>query len=172
MPLTPPAGIPADGSWRVWYVPTMADPAAPDLSTDIMGASTVDASCLFTKQGIGLDVAVEKYKDERLCTIQVFEQNGNVTYSISDLIYVADPQTPASDTNELYAAVAEGGDGYLVIRWGMAAETAPAAAQKVWVLPVSFAPSVPLPPEANTMTRVKQPISITGTVQRDVALVA
>lgn len=170
--LTPPLGIPADGSWRVWYVPTMAAPAAPSVATDIGNAASVDASCLLTKSGIGLDVSVEKYKDERLCTVQVFEQNGVVTYSVNDLEYVIDPQTPTSATNKLYAAVGAGGSGYLIIRPGMDAGTAPAAAQKVWVLPVSFAPAVPLPPEANTVTRAKQSVSVTGTVQRDVALVA
>lgn len=172
MALTPPPAIPADGSWRVWFVPTMADPAVPDISTDINGASTVDASCLFTKDGLAPSVNQDKYSDERLCTIQVFEQLGAVTYGFDDVTYVADPQTPASATNKLYAAVGAGAIGYLVIRWGMSAETTPAAAQKVWVFPVAFGPSVPLPPETNSATRVTQALSVTGTVQRDVALVA
>jgi hypothetical protein len=84
--------------------------------------------------------------------------------------YVFDPQTPASATNKLYAAVGAGGNGYLIIRPGMDANTAPATAQKVWVIPVSFAPAVPLPPEANSITRAKQSVSVTNTVQRDVAI--
>ena len=173
MPLTVPPGIPSDGTWRVWMVPTMANPAQPSIATDIGNAGTVDSSCLLTKSGFGLDVAVEKFKDERLCTIQVFEQNGQETWSINDIEYVIDPQTPASATNKLYAAVGAGATGkYLIIRFGMAADTAPTAAQKVWVIPVSFSSAVPLPPEANTMTRAKQSVTITGVIQRDVALVA
>lgn len=171
MPLPVPPGIPSDGSWRVWVVMAMAAPGAPSIATDIGAGSTVDATCLLTKTGIGLDVSVEKYTDERLCSVQVFEQNGSSTYTVNDLEYVVDPQTPASATNKLYAAVGAGGSGYLVIRVGMPADTTPAAGQKVWVLPVAFAPSVFLPPEANTQTRAKQAVSVTGTVQRDVALV-
>lgn len=173
MPLSPPAGIPADGSWRVWFVPSMSNPATPSLATDLNGSTTVDGSCLLTKDGISPDVSVDKYKDERLCTINVFEQNGAVTYSLGDLTYIADPQGSAgSAANKLYALVGAGWSGYMVVRWGMAADVAPATAQKVWVFPVSLAPSVPLPPAANTMTRVKQPASIIGAVQRDVAIAA
>lgn len=170
--LIPPLGIPSNGSWRVWYVPTVAAPGAPSIASDIGNVATVDASCLLTKTGIGIDVAVEKYKDERLCTIQVFEQNGSVTYSVKDLEYVIDPQVTASATNKLYAAIGPGGSGFFIIRPGMPAETVPAAAQKVWVIPVAFAPSVIMTPEANTMTRATQSVSVTGAVQRDVALVA
>lgn len=169
-----PPGIPSNASWRVWYVPTMANPAAPSIATDIGNAATVDASCLLVKDsGIGLGVDVEKFTDDRLCSVQVFEQNGNVTYKVDDLTYVADPQTPTSATNKLYAAVGAGtAGGYLVIRWGVAADTAPATTQRVWVIPVSFSPAVPLPPESNSMTRARQALSITGVVQRDVLLAA
>jgi hypothetical protein len=173
MALTVPPGIPSDGTWRVWFVPTMATPASPSIATDIGNAGTVDGSCLLTKSGFGLDASVEKFKDERLCTIQVFEQNGQVTYSINDIEYVIDPQTPASATNKLYAMTGAGlASAFIIIRFGMAADTAPVAAQKVWVIPVAFAPAVPLPPEANTMTRAKQSVTVTGVIQRDVALVA
>lgn len=174
MPLTVPAGIPSNASWRVWYVPTMANPATPSIATDIGNVATVDASCLLVKDGgIGLGVDVEKFTDERLCSVQTFEQNGNVTYKVDDLTYVADPQTPASATNKLYAAVGAGtAGGYLIIRWGVLADVTPATTQKVWVVPVAFSPAVPLPPESNSMTRARQSLSVTGVVQRDVALTA
>lgn len=175
MPLTVPAGIPSNASWRVWFVPTMteAQQAAPSLATNINGASTVDASCLIVKDsGIGMGVDVEKFKDERLCSVQSFEQNGNTTYTMDDITYIADPQTPASAANKLYAAVGAGANGFLVIRWGMPADTTAAVGQKVWTVPVSFAPAIPLPPESNSLTRARQSLSVTGVVQRDVAVVA
>lgn len=172
MTLPVPAGIPSQASWRVWFVPTMAAPATPSIATDIGNAGTVDASNIITLGGISMDLSVEKWKDERLATAFVYEQLGNATYTFGDITYVFDPQTPASATNKLYAAVGSGTTGYLIIRFGMSADTAPVAAQKVWVVPVAFSPAVPLPPEANTMTRAKQAVSVTNTIQRDVALVA
>lgn len=172
MVLAIPPGIPANASWRTYYLPTMANPAVPSIATDLGGASAIDITNILVKGGMGLDVAVEKWKDERFGTTDVFEQNGATTWSVQEITYVIDPQTPTSATNKLYAAVKDGGSGYLVVRMGMSADAALAASQKVWVAPVSFAPAVPLPPEANTMSRAKQSVSVTGTVYREVSLAA
>lgn len=172
MVLAIPPGIPANASWRTFYVPTMANPAVPSIATDLNGASAIDITNILVKGGFSFDVSVEKWKDERFGTTDVFEQNGSTTWSVQEITYVFDPQAPTSATNKLYAAVKDGGTGYLVTRMGVSADAALAVAQKVWVTPVSFAPAVPLPPEANTMSRAKQSVSVTGTVYREVALAA
>ena len=169
MALVVPPGIPSDGSWKVSFVPAIADPTAPKIATEINAASSVAAECLLTKGGIGIDNSYEKFKDERLCTIQAFEQNGQVTFTVNDLNFVIDPQTPTSATNKLYALVLNGWSGYIVARFGKASDAAWAVTDKVWVIPVAVGIPVPLPPEANTMTRAKASVAVTGTVQREVA---
>ena len=170
MTLAVPPGIPSQASWRVYLRGRYRRSRCSDvIATEINAASSVDASNLITLGGIGMDVSVDKWKDERLATQFVYEQLGNTTYTFSDITYVFDPQTPTSATNKLYAAIGTGAiNKYLVIRFGMSADTALAVAQKVWVVPVSFSPAVVLPPEVNTMTRAKQAVSVTNTIQRDV----
>lgn len=173
MPTSVPTGIPSDGSWKVAFVSTIADPAAPKLATEVNATGSVDASCLLTKGGIGFDNSYEKFKDERLCTVQVFEQNGAVTWSVNDLQFVIDPQTPTSPTNKLYALVLNGWNGFLVVRMGISVDSPwSATTDKVWVVPVSVGIPVPYPPEANTMLRAKASVSVTGVIQREVALAA
>lgn len=171
MPVVPP-GIPSDGSWSVWFVPTIATTTAPKIATEINAAGSVDGSCLLVKGGIGLENSYEKYKDERLCTVQVFEMNGTLTWSVSDLEFVIDPQNASSPTNKLYALVTAAGDsgwdGYIVIRMGVPVDTALTTTHKVWVIPVNIGAPVPLPPEANSMLRAKSSVAVTGSVRRDV----
>lgn len=169
MPTSVPPGILSDGSWKVSFVSTIADPAAPKIATEINAVGSVAAECLLTKGGIGLDNSYEKFKDERLCTIQAYEQNGTVTFSVNDLNFVIDPQTPTSATNKLYALILNGWNGYLVVRMGKSSDVAFATTDKVWVIPVSVGIPVPLPPEANSMLRAKASVTVTGQVNREVA---
>ncbi len=162
-------GIKSDGSWKVAFVTTLADPAVPKIATEISAVGSVAAECLLTKGGIGFDNSVEKFKDERLCTVDVFEQVGSTTWSMNDLEFVIDPQTPASGLNKLYALVRDGWTGYIVIRMGVSSDAAWATSDKLWVAPVAVAQAVPLPPEANSMLRAKSSVTITGTIQKDVS---
>ena len=169
MALDVPAGVRSDGSWKVAFVSTLADTAAPKIATEIKAAGSVDGSCLLTKGGIGLDNAVEKFKDERLCTIDVFEQIGSTTWTVNDLEFVIDPQSDASAANKLYALVRDGWNGFLVIRMGKASDVEWAPEDKVWVVPVAVGQAVPLPPEANTMLRAKASVTVTGSIAKDVS---
>lgn len=165
----PPAGIASDGSWKVAFVSTLADVTAPKIATEIKAVGSVDGSCLLTKSGIGLDNSYETSKDERLCTISVYEQPGTVTWSVTDLEMVYDPQTPASATNKLYALVKNGWTGYLVVRMGKSVDTDWATTDFVWVVPVKVGIPVPLPPEANSTLRAKAKVFVIGEPQREVA---
>lgn len=172
MALVVPPGIPSDGSWKVSFVSTIADPTMTKIATEINAAGSVAAECLLTKGGIGIDNSYEKFKDERLCTIAVFEQNGSLTWTINDLNFVMDPQTPTSPTNKLYALVKDGWTGFLVIRMGKASDVAWAVADKVWVVPVQVGIPTPFAPEANSTLRAKAAVVVIGTVQREVGLAA
>lgn len=170
-----PAGVPSDGSWKVAFVPTIEDPSAPKIATEIKAAGSVDGSCLLTKQGIAIGQNVEKFTDERLCTINVYEQNGAITWSIDDLEFVIDPQGGASSaTNKLYALLSgdTGWSGFIVIRAGLFSANDWTTTDTGWVFPVHIAPPYPLPPEKNTQLRARASVSVTGEVRRDVSLAA
>ena len=77
----------------------MANPAVPSIATDLNGASSIDITNILVKGGLSFDVAVDKWKDERFGTTDVFEQNGSTTWGVQEITYVFDPQTPASATN-------------------------------------------------------------------------
>ncbi len=169
MSLVVPPGIPSDGSWKVAFVSTIADVTAPKIATEIKAAGSVDGSCLLTKDGVGFDNSYETSKDERLCTISVFEQPGTVTWSVNDLQFVIDPQGSTTDTNKLYALVLNGWSGYMVTRMGKASDVDWATTDKVWVVPVTIGIPVPLPPEANSTLKAKASVFVTGEPQREVS---
>ena len=169
MPTTVPPGFVADASLRVWVVTTIANTAAPT-AAEINAGTTIDATCYLTN-GFSPDAAVATISDDRLCLAQILEDKGATTWSISELEYVYDVQTPASVSNKLYAGLPENASVYIVARYGMNVDTAAAATQKVDVFPVKMGPPVKLPPERNTKGRVKQKPFVNGVVQRDVALV-
>lgn len=171
MPTSVPPGYVADASIRVWFVPTLANPAAPSVATEINAGTTIDLTCYLTN-GFAPDASIATITDDRLCLAQVLEGRGITTWSIEEIQYIWDPQNPASLSNKAYAGLVEGGTGYFVVRHGMSVDTAAAAAQKVWVIPVEFGVAVPMAPERNTKGRVKQKPFVTGPVQKNVALAA
>lgn len=173
MALTIPPGVNAEGSVLVKWVPTLADPAAPTL-TEINATGSLDISCYLAKDGFQPGAETEKWKDERLCTKNVFEQEGAVTYSIEALKYIYDAQNPESISNAAYAALQSGTPGYLVVRWGKDLESNPeiAAGDVVDVYPVQLGTRTKQQPEANSKLWVSQEVSVTGTPQEDIALAA
>ena len=171
--LAVPPGVSGDGTLRVIFVPAIADPTAPSLASEINGTGSVEATNIIMKTWGGPSNSVDKYKDERLGTINVNERNGQVTWSLDDLEYVMDPATPASDSNKLYAAVGDGSTtGFFVLRYGVDVNTDMAVDDLVWVFGVEFAPAVPMAQEANSRLRAAQGVSVTSAVYSDVAVVA
>lgn len=171
MPTTVPPGFVADASLRVWFVTTLANPAAPSVASEINAGTTIDVSCYLTG-GFAPEASVATITDDRLCLSVVLEDKGVTTWSIGDLEYIWDPQNPASLSNKVYAGLPEDATGYFVARYGMSVDTAAAAAQKGFVFPVKLGPQVPLPPERNTKGRVRQKPFVTGVVQKNVSFAA
>lgn len=171
MTLVIPPGVSADGSVKVQFVTTLADPAAPKLATEINAVSSVEASCLLTKDGFTPNAETSEASDERLCSKQLFEDYGTVTYTLEELTYIYDVQNPASDSNALYAAVPEGTLGNLIVRWGQDADEDWAVGDVVDVYPVKMGPQIKQPPETNSKLKVKQKPFVVGNVQTDVLVV-
>lgn len=171
MTTTVPPGFLADANITVLFVTTMANTAAPDLSTEINAISTIDMTCYLTAQ---LSPAADEQTstDDRMCLRQALEVPGTITYSIDELQYVYDVQNPSSLSNKLYAAVPRGTSGYIVIRYGVDVEEPFAAGDIVDVYPVEWGQQIKMPGERNTKAKVRQKPFVVGVYQQDVALVA
>lgn len=129
-----PEATKAQGNISVTVVATIAITAAPDLSSEINAAGSVNVSCFLYDNGSVVNTTTNKVTaNARLCTTQQFQQFGNTTYEVSDLIYVYDPQGgPSADENKAKELLEEGTEVYLVERNGLDAQvTDYAAAQLV-----------------------------------------
>lgn len=130
------------GNTSVRVVQDMANPAVPDLSTDILGATTVDVSCFLYSGGVGTSTTNKGEAPRRVCTTSVLQNFGTTTYEVTDLSYTYDPQAALStDDNKARSALTEGSEVYLVIRRGLnAQDTAYAVGQYVDVWHVRLGP--------------------------------
>jgi hypothetical protein len=151
---------PADGNVKIAFVPTLADPTAPT-TAELTGVGVIDLSCYLTSDGWtpGLDEQV--ISDDRLCSVQTFEQPGRSSRTLA-IKYVENPGS-ATD-NKAFDTLAPGTQGYLVERRGKDKDTAFAAADVVNVWPGTAGQYDPQPPEANSVLKVAQKWFVTGTV--------
>lgn len=164
-----PTGVPSDGMIKVAFVASLADPSAVT-TAELSAATSVDATCYLTS--FTPNAEAQAIEDRRLCSKQVFEDFGTVTYSIGDITYVYDTQTPASDSNKLYEALPTGATGFLVVGWGKDADEDWAIGDVVDIYPVKMGPRVKQPPEQNSKLKVTQKPFVTAEVVEDFALTA
>lgn len=168
MPTTVPPGFSAEGSLRVWFATSLANPAAPT-TAELAAGTTLDATCYLTS--FNPDANTATVQDDRLCLKIVLEGKGSTNWTIEDLEYIFDVQNPASLSNKLYAMLPEDAVIYIVARYGMNVDTNAAAGQKVDVYTVTMGPQRKMPPERNTKGKVRQKPFVSGVPQRDVSLV-
>lgn len=91
-----PSGVTVQGNVAVVFVPTLADPAAPDLSSEINGASALDVSCYLIEGGWAPSVEASRVTPtRRLCSKKDYEAFGITTESLGDLRYTISPQAAA-----------------------------------------------------------------------------
>lgn len=161
-----PKSVPADGNLKVTFIPTLAIPATPSAAA-LNGAGAVDLSCYLTPDGLvtGGDEAV--VNDDRLCSVQTFEQPGRFTDTLS-LVYIWGDDTD----NEAYESLPHLTEGYIVLRWGKPYDGIYAVADEVDVYPVTAGKQMKQPPEANSVLKTAQKMFVTGSVERDVAVIA
>ncbi len=130
------------GQTSVAVVQTMANPAAPDLSTDLQASSTVNVSCFLYSGGVGTSTTNKGEAPRRVCTKSVLQNFGQTTYEVSDLVYTYDPQAALStNDNKARQALTEGSEVYLIVRRGLDAQDTPfAVGQYVDVWKVRLGP--------------------------------
>lgn len=164
-----PASVPSDGNLRTYWVPVLADPAAPTLA-ELNAAGSVDLSCYLTGSGYTPSLDEAAVTDDRLCSREDFERPGRIKNGLA-LQYVYRPQEPVAATNKAFTTLKHLTAGYVVSRWGMPYETAFATTQVVDVLPVQCGVQDKMPPEGNSVLKIGQKMFVTGKAQRDVAVV-
>lgn len=173
MTLVIPPGVPADGTVLVKWVPTIADPTAPKLETEVNAAGALDLSCYIDPSSFGISNNQDTVEDNRLCAKTSYEIPGRSKWTLDNFLYTYDVQNPSSVANKAYAALIPGTSGFLVIRWGKDVDTVPLdAAQIVDVIPVTLGAQVKQKPEANTMLKVSQKFFIIGAMALDKTLAA
>ena len=164
-------GVSSNETVSLRWVETLADPDSPSLATEINAASSVALECLVVGQ-FDIDFSVDRTQLRRMCSRQVRERSGPVTYSIQDLFVVYDPQDLAAPVSAAYAALTDGATGYLVERRGVHVDTAWAAGDLVRVIPVEVANANPAPPEDDNELQARVAFTVIGEVLKDVAVVA
>lgn len=169
-------GVSTQGNETVIYVPTLAVPSAPDISSEVGSAVATALNLGFALRGFSPSAEQGTSEDVRLASVQTFESPGRVKPTIDDVTYVYDPQAPAdTDENAHYETLKPGVTGYLIDRRGIPATTVPAVGQLVDVYPIQCGAQrrVAVDPSAEGgKFEIIQKFFITGTVLYDVALVA
>lgn len=165
-----PTSIPADGSVKVLWVPTIADPTAPTV-TELTDTTVVDLSCYLTDDGWQPNTDEQVSTDNRLCSRQTFERIGRFTDQL-DIVYVYQGQDLAAADNEAFTTLLHRELGNIVSRWGADYEVPIAADDVVDVAPAECGVQKKQAPEANGRLRIMQKIFIRNTLHRDVTVVA
>lgn len=166
-----PAGITAAGKGAVWWVPTVADPAAPTAAEINAGFAI---QCVLHE--FNLNAEQSTVESSRYCDSEVAETLGKVKWTVDPLIYDYNPQTPTLTTGEYahYGKLTPGLSGYLMDRRGLDHGVDPAATQYVTMIPVKLGVRTPLPivvaNEGETL-RVQQSVAVSGDVKQDVVIV-
>jgi hypothetical protein len=151
---------PADGNMSVLLAPAIANTAAPTVA-ELTAAGVVDISCYLTSDGYNPGLDPQVISDSRLCTTQEFEQPGRFTRSM-DTTYIDNTNAPTD--NKAKDTLTPNSAHFLVVRRGIAFDTAYAAGQVVTVWPIKAGQYNDLPPEANSVLKTSQKQFVTGEV--------
>lgn len=163
-----PTSVPSDGTLRLTFVATMTDPTAPKL-TELNAGTSQELAGYVTGDGWQPSGEQAVVADERIATVQTFEQPGRKSKSLT-VVYVHNPED--DDNNEAYLTLAEGTTGYLVARYGVPRAQAYAVGDKVDVYPFTAGEPMKQWNGANSVHTASQRLFITNVVQADAAVVA
>lgn len=172
MTVTIPPGVPSDGMVKIAAVPAIADLEAPSIATDLGATGAKDDISCWLTSAFAPSGDPATVTDRRMCSKQVFEDFGVITFTIDNLVYVYDTQDAEGLSNELYAMLPTGWTGYLVVGWGKDTEEAWVAGDVVDIYPVKMGPRVKQAQEENAKLKVAQKPFVTGKLIEDVALAA
>jgi hypothetical protein len=128
-----PAATKAFGAEKWVFVPTIADPTAPKLSTELNAAGALDVTKMFFASSARPDASANMAKAERrLGDVESFEFVGETSYTLGEVRYSFNPQGAALSTGvQAFEKLPQGTTGYLVRRLGINRDTDLAVGQFV-----------------------------------------
>lgn len=171
-----PAGINAAGNGSIWFVPALADPAAPTVAEINAG---VNLSCALYGFNPTLTYAAAGGGSRRkYCAESTSQEFGEEQRGIDQIEYDYNPQELDADGYTYYSVLAPETTGFVIDRRGLKAKTeAVEAAQLVDVHPVRLKGRVrtaidPNSTDLNAKLTTQQFVEVIGPVLLDVAVVA
>lgn len=132
----------ADGNVKVTYVPVIANKAAPTVAELTAGT---DLQCLITSDGLQVSVNEDVISIPKLCETTNSEAPGRATFQVT--LTLVRKTVVAED--DAWTTLLRNTAGFLVMRYGLAHDTAYAASQEVQVFPGKAGERRPQPVEAN-----------------------
>lgn len=167
--MTLPLSVPSDGTLRVDFVATIANLSAPSVAGELNAVTSQELSPYITGDGWQPTGEQASVTDERLASVQTFEQPGRKTKSLT-VVYVHNPDSPTN--NEAYTTLAEGTTGYAVARWAVPRTQAWAVGDIVDIWPITAGEPMKNFNGANSVHTVTQRLFITNEVVLDSVAVA
>lgn len=161
--VTPPS-VGTENNLRIKFIDTITDASGvPDVSEWDAG---IDITYSLTPDGWTPSQDQATVVDDRLTLAQALERPGKKTKGLS-IKYVY-----GTDTDVAADELIEGTAGYIVVRAGVANDTAGAAGQLVTVWPVLCGEQIEDPAVANGVFTMSQKLYVTGEVLTRVAVLA
>ena len=166
--MSQPLSVSTNGTTGAWWVPVLIDPSKPKL-TELTAPGVLNIAGYLTGDGLNEEVSENNIEDPRLNSKQIFESPGDFTRTL-ELKYVINPQVPTDDQARI--KLAQGAQGYIVVRPAVDAEEALAVGDLVRVYPVKLGVQKPQASARNSVHMVSQKPFVVGSVADMVAVVA
>lgn len=167
--MTIPAAVPTNATVNLWYLTSIAAPSTGATVAEMTAGTTKELQCYITGDGLTPETSENAVDDPRLCSSQIFQRRGDYTEQL-EIMYVFNLPSASDDVARL--TLPAGTTGFVVVRWGIAYATAPAAGQKTDIYPIEAGVQRKAPPTRNGVHRITQRLFVTSTVVRDVAIAA
>lgn len=151
-------GLVHDGMYKVTWVTTIANQAAPTVAE--LGAG-IDLECQVTPDGLGREASDESVDTSRLCSVFTTQQVGRTSFEVS-LTLVRLDESVVGVEDEAYHTLGKGTRGFLVVRDNLPSGTAYAASQELEVYPVQAGTRSKAAPAANELQTFTLPLMVTG----------
>jgi hypothetical protein len=161
---------------RWYWVPAIADPAAPTVA-EVTATAGFNLSCsLFGDTQDGFDATTDKVTLPRVnCETDVYQVNGNTTHTAPDLLVSFQPQAASgADGKKAWEAMDDLANGFLVRGQDLDPNVDSIAGEFVDVVPAQLATKIPTKTgnDAAGVYAFKVGASITGAPHYNVAIVA
>lgn len=137
-----------DAFGKISIAVIVAKPAsltAVSLATDLTGAAAENGSCHIVGDWLPTASIEKNARARKLCQVKQGTALGVAQWDTPTIQYTANPQsvgTPGADGNELYEAMPEGAERYVLLRLGLDGDSALAVGDKYLLIPAELGPQV------------------------------